>query len=1276
MFRPSTTSFHVSEGRSRSSSEGGGGGGGGIGGGSKGFIGLSSNSIDENVQETIEKLRLNTEHGGGTRGSRRHSSVGQLSLLSSSSWDLHENSTEEKKILHIAKKAPPDYQVANLLEVDLAHRKINLGEKDMLERGLTLESQGDSKAAITCYTNAGAHSKDQQVSRMLLGNLHYRAGHFMTALKFYTVAISIIELKPEVMQSPQDIYLAYFNRGIINFRLGSDDDGLADIERAAKVKPDDIATHEILCLAKRRMGKYTESIDEAIISETHRQEKKRKDLLKAIEQAKLLKRIELGDVYDEDEDEENENSGDEDDEFDNAKDAAKVHFLRRKSRKMSDSEKNISRRSIVQQSSVAFANLTSSTNKLIACRRASRSDSSRNSDKSSSRLNSVEKQQKEAAANHISSNTAAIALRRKEYFKGLSQTKGLILNIPEYSCNSSLRERVAEARRTKDSNGDELNSGEGGFLKAFKIKNSLKQELFDELFLKPNPLQESLLVEPNKRLPQHLGLVLDNLKQFPFTSKLTLSNLHELASSLEYRALQNKDSLFEQNEESGAMMFLINGEIDLKMDASLHTGNNGMLDIELGTINSHSVLGHIDLLFRHPRPSIKKAIEDTLLQSIEQPSSIWDNSPMTIARRQQNMMNATQSVLNTTSASNVINGGLSNSNSHVMNNNNTIPHRSAIQGNSVILPQGSTFNPRSTFNQNNNNNNNNNGNNNNTGTSNGINESQFSRDGSNNLNGTTTSNVLGGGVGNTTTMAFNSMFDKKELENEIFLKQIHEFMTYWNKTGEDTSKLPRAVAPGLFLSYAMQSQCELLLLNEKDFSRILYDYCVQEFVLRLKGILASGIFRGWKPEDLVRLARMGQIITVKTGETIVKQGTKPSFLYIVLKGMCRVLKKPNRTEMLLQKLTVAEEKAQQHDLKYVFHHKVARGELKETTQRFPQSQIAAANASNSHDPNQMNNSEGITPLISPALSRTNTMALLSPQLSMANLNTGMFSPTAAGGAGGGFTASGSLSPTSQSGNPHVISTDFKSPKGATESGSIMFPLISPKKSKKEKKKTFASIQAMKDFSTSIIMEPPRPTEAESVRIEAGEEITKLKNLIHKANVLDAMEQKSAYQRKLSQQILTKQRKQHAKAKLNGELPPSSPGLNSIGIKEDYRTEEEKMLDLAYTLGNKYDEIKILQWPMIFGEACVIDPENGVSRGSVLGDTYCEVFAIHKTQLQTFQIDETFLDRVRGKSVVYPADPEMVVNLYREQEWKEYRKEVLKKVANDSVLRKASSQQRF
>jgi hypothetical protein len=87
---------------------------------------------------------------------------------------------------------------------------------------------------------------------------------------------------------------------------------------------------------------------------------------------------------------------------------------------------------------------------------------------------------------------------------------------------------------------------------------------------------------------------------------------------------------------------------------------------------------------------------------------------------------------------------------------------------------------------------------------------------------------------------------------------------------------------------------------------------------------------------------------------------------------------------------------------------------------------------------------------------------------------------------------------------------------------------------------------------------------------------------------------------------------------------------------------------------KVADIANLQWPRIFGEACITDPENGKSRGSIIADTAVELFILHKTQIQTFPVDDSFLSFVKTKAVTYPGDPDVVVSLFRQQNWRKYR----------------------
>jgi hypothetical protein len=101
----------------------------------------------------------------------------------------------EKNIMKLSQDKPFDIQVSALLPLDLYNRKINLGERDLLEKGLKSERDGDFKNASICFSRAGSHSKDQHISKILLGNLHYHKGQLMVALKFFTLAIQLLENK-------------------------------------------------------------------------------------------------------------------------------------------------------------------------------------------------------------------------------------------------------------------------------------------------------------------------------------------------------------------------------------------------------------------------------------------------------------------------------------------------------------------------------------------------------------------------------------------------------------------------------------------------------------------------------------------------------------------------------------------------------------------------------------------------------------------------------------------------------------------------------------------------------------------------------------------------------------------------------------------------------------------------------------------------------------------------------------------------------------------------
>ena len=126
---------------------------------------------------------------------------------------FRESKLAETNVMKLAKEKPYDIQVSNLIQIDLYNRKINLGERDLLEKGLKAEADGDVKSAVICYTRAGSHSKDQHISKMLLGHLHYNKGKLMLALKYYSDAIILLTDRLVHSRIINDEFAAFHNRG-------------------------------------------------------------------------------------------------------------------------------------------------------------------------------------------------------------------------------------------------------------------------------------------------------------------------------------------------------------------------------------------------------------------------------------------------------------------------------------------------------------------------------------------------------------------------------------------------------------------------------------------------------------------------------------------------------------------------------------------------------------------------------------------------------------------------------------------------------------------------------------------------------------------------------------------------------------------------------------------------------------------------------------------------------------------------------------------------------
>lgn len=848
----------------------------------------------------------------------------------------------EKKILELANELPPDLQVSTMMDINFSNRKINLGEKEMLLKGLRLESEGDRESALSCYTRAGMHSKDPQISKMLIGNLNYKFGKLIQALHFYTQAVQILSARSGgSTRAVLDEFIAYRNRGIINFRLGDDHTGLLDIEHAVSLMPQDIELRELISLAKRRMGKYHQAIQEATVAKTIRNEKIREEKLQELQR----------------------------------------DILRRKKFLRAEKERNRQRSvggAVVYNESAQFINFANRSSRHASVL-AKPIDMALSTDVS---VTSSDVQGNAAA------NLAAFAETAKDddINARLLQTRGYVLNIDEPNCHNSLRDRVKESRRQVKANvNNDETSSEDTFLRVFKMNNGYKADLFKDIFERPSELQTALLVHPENRTPENVQVITTTLKLFPVLASLSDSKIRDLAKLLEYRALTSKDTIFAQNDQAAAVCFLLTGHVQVKMEKQ--SAGQTTIDIVIGDVPQYTSFGFTDFLFRNNNPRIMAEVEAVI-------------RPRTKVQARPN--------------TNTLKSG----SGHVKREFLGLNTNSIEEGDEEL----------------------------------GDNDSS-----------------LGGA------------------------DAAPPLLTMVGRPGV----VDRSLAPGMFKTYAIQSMCELLMLRDVDFEKMLLAPALEDLRKRLDAIRSCGIFNEWNLKHHVRLARMGMLKRVRKGETILQQGSKPNYLYIIMKGMCVVQKQPNRTEMLVQKLTVAREKADEFDSKYLFDHK------------------------------------------------------LCDVLKMANLKE-----------------------------------EFKA--ANADQPDVNFTLTDAKR------------------NPDSILRSSYVTVSELERYKLQLEINKLEALIQSAALEDAKE--------LDNDMFNGSRK-YPSSTNNNTTSTANNNTSNNGIP---------VLEL------KVADIATIQWPKIFGEACVIDPENGRSRGSIVADTACEIFMLHKTQIQTFPVDDTFLSNVKGE----------------------------------------------
>jgi len=116
-----------------------------------------------------------------------------------------------------------------------------------------------------------------------------------------------------------------------------------------------------------------------------------------------------------------------------------------------------------------------------------------------------------------------------------------------------------------------------------------------------------------------------------------------------------------------------------------------------------------------------------------------------------------------------------------------------------------------------------------------------------------------------------------------------------NGGGEEEEKaaVRKQVAP-LRETYFCDEPCELLLIMKDDFDKYFRDICNALQREKFQILKRSKIFKGWSVDAIVRLARMARMKLIPRLKNVVVQGEECDSMFFIARGICRVLKYPDR----------------------------------------------------------------------------------------------------------------------------------------------------------------------------------------------------------------------------------------------------------------------------------------------------------------------------------------------------------------------------------------------
>jgi CRP-like cAMP-binding protein len=472
--------------------------------------------------------------------------------------------------------AKPDPQTSQLILINFDNRRIGSGEREHLIQGINLQNNGQLYAAFKSFSKAILVCKQLHLPTICRGIVQFQRGKFFSAIKDFSEAIKFIESSSDKMNLYRlDLSIARFNRGMTYFRLGDDVRGIEDLEYSIACDPDNIHIRELLVYAYRRSNEYIPAIEHCIqLHESQSQMKQvEREEKRVVHAEEIARRAQFNKTK----------------ELMNALDT--VEMTTNQIPPVSTTSPSPGR-----------GNGTRGTGRNPDVRRVT-------SDRKTVRGSPMARQRSPSSNpstplsllnGRLQSSTISSAFPfGDDQFDPFSSSAGggggtnstVIINrteIAEYQF-PSLKDRKNAFIKKKEL---EERSQESVFLDSFKHAHGFKKHLYDSLFICLSSLQESLITLPTQRNATQIQLIAKTLKSFPLFVNNNENELNDIAACVEYRTVTSKSTIFYQDDPVDALILVLTGQLQLKLESGEHTQI-------LGTLNPYECYGELSLLFRN-----------------------------------------------------------------------------------------------------------------------------------------------------------------------------------------------------------------------------------------------------------------------------------------------------------------------------------------------------------------------------------------------------------------------------------------------------------------------------------------------------------------------------------------------------------------------------------------------------------------------------------------------------------------------------------------------------